>query len=50
MVSLDISLSLRRGELAGLRWEDLNFDSLTVSVTRLSISAWESARQKYRRS
>lgn len=34
MVSLDMSLGLRRGELAGLRWEDLDFDSLTVSVTR----------------
>jgi integrase len=34
MVSLDMCLGLRRGELAGLKWEDFDFDHLTVSVMR----------------
>ena len=34
MVSLDMSLGLRRGELAGLKWEDFDFDRLTISVRR----------------
>lgn len=34
MVSLDMPSGLRRGELAGLRWGDFNFQNLTVAVTR----------------
>ena len=34
LVSLALSLGLRRGELAGLRWQDLDFDKLTITVER----------------
>src|ERR1700694_812270 len=34
MVSLDMPSGLRRGELAGLKWEDFDFKNLTVAVTR----------------
>jgi integrase len=34
MVFLDMALGLRRGELAGLRWEDVNFEKLYLNVTR----------------
>jgi integrase len=34
MVFLDMALGLRRGELAGLKWEDINFEKLYVDVTR----------------
>ena len=34
MVFLDMPSGLRRGELAGLKWEDFDFKNLTVSVTR----------------
>jgi integrase len=34
MVFLDMALGLRRGELAGLKWEDVNFEKLYVDVTR----------------
>jgi integrase len=34
MVSLDMPSGLRRGELAGLRWGDFDFQNLTVAVTR----------------
>lgn len=34
MVFLDMALGLRRGELAGLKWEDVNFEDLYVNVTR----------------
>ena len=34
MVFLDMPTGLRRGELAGLKWEDFNFKELYVSVTR----------------
>ena len=34
MVFLDMALGLRRGELAGLKWEDINFEKLFVNVTR----------------
>jgi integrase len=34
MVSLDMPSGLRRGELAGLRWGDFDFEKLTVAVTR----------------
>ncbi len=34
MVFLDMPSGLRRGELAGLRWEDFDFNKLHVSVTR----------------
>ena len=30
LVWLDMTLGLRRGELAGLRWEDVNFSELTI--------------------
>jgi integrase len=31
---LDMTLGLRRGELAGLRWEDIHFEELTVMAQR----------------
>jgi integrase len=34
MVFLDMLTGLRRGELAGLKWEDFDFKELYVSVTR----------------
>jgi len=34
MVFLDMPAGLRRGELAGLEWEDFDFSKLHVSVTR----------------
>ena len=34
MVFLDMPSGLRRGELAGLKWEDFDFENLHVSVTR----------------
>jgi integrase len=34
MVFLDMPSRLRRGELAGLKWEDFDFTNLYVSVTR----------------
>ena len=34
MVFLDMPAGLRRGELAGLKWEDFDFSKLHVSVTR----------------
>ena len=34
MVFLDMPSGLRRGELAGLKWEDFDFKKLYVSVTR----------------
>jgi integrase len=34
MVFLDMTLGLRRGELAGLKWEDINFEKLFVNVVR----------------
>jgi integrase len=34
MVFLDMALGLRRGELAGLKWEDVDFERLYVNVTR----------------
>ena len=34
MVFLDMPAGLRRGELAGLKWEDFDFNNLNVSVTR----------------
>ena len=34
MVFLDMPTGLRRGELAGLKWEDFDFKELYVSVTR----------------
>jgi integrase len=34
LVWLDMTLGLRRGELAGLRWEDIHFQDLTVMAQR----------------
>jgi integrase len=34
IVFLDMGSGLRRGELAGLKWEDFDFNNLQVSVTR----------------
>jgi integrase len=34
LVWLDMTLGLRRGELAGLRWEDIRFQDLTVMARR----------------
>src|SRR5215469_946987 len=34
LVWLDMTLGLRRGELAGLRWEDIRFEDLTVMARR----------------
>ena len=34
MVFLDMALGLRRGELAGLKWEDVHFEKLYLNVTR----------------
>ena len=34
LVWLDMTAGLRRGELAGLRWEDINFLELTISPRR----------------
>jgi integrase len=34
LVWLDMTLGLRRGELAGLRWEDIRFEELTIMAQR----------------
>lgn len=34
LVCLALSLGLRRGELAGLRWQDIDFEWLTITVQR----------------
>jgi len=34
LVCLALSLGLRRGELAGLRWQDIDFEQLTITVQR----------------
>jgi integrase len=34
LVWLDMTLGLRRGELAGLRWEDIRFEELTLMAQR----------------
>jgi integrase len=34
LVSLALSMGLRRGELAGLRWEDVGFEQLTLTIRR----------------
>lgn len=34
LLCLDMSTGLRRGELAGLRWGDIDFGSLEINVTR----------------
>ncbi len=34
MLFLDMPAGLRRGELAGLEWQDFDFKKLPVSVTR----------------
>jgi len=34
MVFLDMALGLRRGELAGLKWEDVSFEKLYLNITR----------------
>ena len=38
LVWLDMTLGLRRGELAGLRWEDIRFEDLTVMVDVRSLT------------
>lgn len=47
MVFLDMPSGLRRGELAGLKWEDFDFKNLHVSVTR-SLVDQHVARSKRR--
>jgi integrase len=34
LICIALSLGLRRGELAGLRWQDADFDQLTITVQR----------------
>lgn len=34
LISLDMITGIRRGELAGLKWEDIDFDELLVNVVR----------------
>jgi integrase len=34
LICLALSLGLRRGELAGLRWQDIDFEQLTITVDR----------------
>jgi integrase len=34
LLCLALSLGLRRGELAGLRWQDIDFEQLTITVER----------------
>lgn len=34
LVFLDMATGLRRGELAGLKWEDVDFENLSLNVTR----------------
>jgi len=47
MVFLDMALGLRRGELAGLKWEDVHFEKLYLNVTR-SVLTSRLATQKLR--
>jgi len=35
-----MTLRLRRGELAGLRWEDIHFEELTVMARRSVVDQW----------
>jgi integrase len=32
LICLALSLGLRRGELAGLRWQDIDFENLTITI------------------
>jgi integrase len=34
LICLALSLGLRRGELAGLRWQDIDFEQLTIMIER----------------
>jgi integrase len=51
LISLDMVTGIRRGELAGLKWKDIDFGHLLVNVIRSVVdSAPASARLKLRRS
>ena len=47
MVFLDMPSGLRRGELAGLKWEDFDFKNLHVSVTRSQGGANPPEKRRY---
>jgi integrase len=52
LCQLAMSTGLRRGELAGLRWEDLDLDlrSLRVAVTRVAVNYRVEPGRRSRRS
>ncbi len=35
-MTFDLLSGLRRGELAGLRWQDVNFDDQTITICQTS--------------
>ena len=46
MILLGATLGLRRGEMAALRWNDVNFDKSTVSITTNRVHANRQVVQK----
>jgi hypothetical protein len=51
LIFLDMVTGLHRGELAGLKWADIDFLNLQINVSRLtSSSMWEGARRRSPRS
>ena len=43
MIELDAFAGLRRGELIGLRWQDVDFESLTLHIRRSVVAMVEGA-------
>jgi len=50
MIELDAFTGLRRGELIGLRWQDVNFESLILRVRRSVVAMWRERRKRRRHS
>ncbi len=41
MLWVSMTTGLRRGELAGLKWRDVDFEKLTIDVLRSVVDQWE---------